>query len=536
MSFSLFHSGTKLHGETYVYYERLKDDGFETLYAKANSIFETRNNEGSDFGKIAAYFEKLRGHELDKELRLMQKVFGSSIKKADVLNDNSGKELIEAFNKCLNLEEAFRRNLALVQDTKGQKGLYTWFPFYYNKMVEKNKEAMEADIANCKDQFPDDEWIEKVMDEWTPRLVKETLEYMVTETKQENGIQGDEDYSHAYERILTVLKDTSNLRSNPFIQSFIKAYNLDDVIDIVKGQTEGNKDLLKAEGEIIGRMNKRIHSAGGLSLEGFEQMIVATVAKGVESETVKASTTATGSSGQKADLIHTFGFPTDEVSNWLESNKFGGRTENTAAIAKLQNDVLKNFKDGFIVYSSAKNYSLNANFRGYSAGVPMSLDNFQASADNLGMNVKDLVGTIMQIIPGAIRDEDEEKVKLILIRAIAAALFDDFNVIGKAADQSTATSIHMLDLQGIYIPISWFFDMIAKTFRSAQTQVNNDIVRVTISKPDSILFPTMADQRYWEAQHDGESAWNYQAKIAKESITIQYHFLQNFRKLMQNLS
>ena len=73
-----------------------------------------------------------------------------------------------------------------------------------------------------------------------------------------------------------------------------------------------------------------------------------------------------GSKGIKADNILTLSIDPTIVVEALESAG-ANRDENIKALSALGTK-LSNLDDGFIVYSSDKNYSLNANFKGFDAG------------------------------------------------------------------------------------------------------------------------------------------------------------------------
>ena len=184
---------------------------------------------------------------------------------------------------------------------------------------------------------------------------------------------------------------------------------------------------------------------------------------------------ATGATKQKADVMETVGIPIGEVENWINSHVFGDRAKNVQAIKDLQTK-LKQFNDGFIIYVNSKNYTLNNAFKngkvepdgdikigGFSAGSAITLDRFGEIADTLEVNADQLIRTCMQIIPGAIGENWRDEVEPLLVRAIATALFDDFNAIG-VVPPTGAQAIHILDLNGIMTPISFYFNLLADAF------------------------------------------------------------------------
>jgi hypothetical protein len=73
-----------------------------------------------------------------------------------------------------------------------------------------------------------------------------------------------------------------------------------------------------------------------------------------------------GSKGIKADNILTLSIDPSIVSDAL-AQADGSRDSNIAALSELGSK-LTDLDDGFIVYSSDKNYTLNNNFSGFGAG------------------------------------------------------------------------------------------------------------------------------------------------------------------------
>ena len=73
---------------------------------------------------------------------------------------------------------------------------------------------------------------------------------------------------------------------------------------------------------------------------------------------MKVEVYATGASEVKADNILTIGIDPQLMAETLENNLAVSRKRNTDIFKKLGND-LKNIKNGYIIYSSDKNYTYN---------------------------------------------------------------------------------------------------------------------------------------------------------------------------------
>ena len=355
---------------------------------------------------------------------------------------------------------------------------------------------------------------------------------MYKEAKTESGIKTDrERLQKAYSELLPFLEDVNNKMGNEFIQSFVETYKLNEVADsIAKSITIDRKKKKVGDIDKIKIMGEGFHSKGGLAMENLSDF-VAQVANNVDGLKLFSST-RTGSSGQKADAIFTINIPTDTISKWLEENSFGDRGQNVEAVQKLQKQ-LSEFKKGFIVYSNAKNYTLRGT-KGYSAGESISLETWDTMMHKANKKGRDLIFMAMQVIPGAVGEERLEQTRITFARAIAAALFDDFDTVGFAPREGVQ-SIHLMYLNGFYIPLSFYFNLLYKTFHDYAGENLRQVIEVNISKPEEIAFPKMEDQRAWQ-EKTGGNPWTYQADIALRQIKISYHFLKNYKEILQSLN
>lgn len=532
----------------YVYYQRLRTDGYYPGLADAVNIRQSLQvKEASNLEFIASFFENAAASELQKELDLLIKKFGSSIS-GSYENENFAKELITAINECLGIKKVFERNLALIKESRGQKNVMSFFPTYFQKVWERHSDEIFKDTAalfiNSNNLVPGDALAEAI-DKRLPDLVREAIIDMFN-AKVESGIKQNRDnYADAYKELAeAVQKNTDS--SNEFVQSFIKNYHLSEFVEMMRQSIQdaaGFKSSLSKDFHIKSQMAQR----GGMTMEDFRTFAFNFVGEGLsavhgsDSMKVKVEGMSTGSTKMKPDSIGVVDIPINIISDWVQNNSFGTREKDTAAILKLQ-ESLKQFDDGFITYVNAKNYTLNENFKngtvrsdgtvqlpGFSAGSMISLQNFQAAADNLNVNYKDLVDICLQLIPGAIGENMIEETKLALTRAIASALFDDFNVVG-SVEQTGAKSVHLLDLNGVLMPISFYFHLLSEAFgRTASFKVQ-DLISVQISTPDSILYPESTAE---ERKGGGPERWNRQSVDAMTKIKIGYHFLAAFKEIMQ---
>lgn len=561
MSFGISYTNT-VNGERYVYYERLWDDDIvmtglmgqqyksRDLYKKVTNSLNYRITEGSNAAKIAKYFFQLRDAEFQKELRLLQTKFGYTITKSyndpDSDKKSIGADLIKGFNTTLRLKDVVKRNLALITETQGQKQLITFFSSYFEQILKERWGEIAEKIINeaIDDNF--EESSRNVLDREIPIIVREALIYMFEVAKTESGISDGDELQGAYKELLPYLKDYTNQIGNDFVQSFIRQYNLQEQTNILSKDIVDSQSVKNRVKEYKYNNNYTINVLGGLAAENMSTFMANVLIDKLEKtsgKNVKYSSTQTGRTEQKADIIFTFNMPTDTISTWVENETFGKRKKNVEAVKKLQQG-LEQFDEGFIVYVNSKNYSLNSDMfklkNGFSAGESISLNTWDDIMHAVNKKGRDLIFSAMQLIPGAIGnppggDNKLEEVSTMFARAISLALFDDFDTIGTI--NKGADSIHLLDLNGIYFPLSFYYDLLGDAFLkySQEEEVNiKKLISVNFTLPKSILYPTMEEQR--EAEQNGIHTWRKQQMDALNLIKVQYHFLGSFKQIIQELN
>lgn len=562
----------KGYGGQYVYYERLKSTHipeYINLYYRAKQGFSWETNySNTSLRSIGEYFHSLASGELEKEKKLLSTIFGRDFGSLSYANfggntDQKGqvfaKELIESINIALGLEKVFRRNLSIILNSKGKKGVFSHFDTYFKQVWEgKNKkggiaEEIANELKNALSTNPSTDLsvlAKEILDKKMPDIVKEAIRRMLsakTEIAKDNS-----EYQNAYERVLQALDDVNfKSQTNELINFFIKTYQLDQLSDFMAKNYENQEAYKNIENKEKGNFNisTNVAQRAGLTLEMIENYITNLVAQGIGSGgtgDIKYSMESvhTGGKNVKPDNIILINANASIAKKWMEEDKFGGRQENVLAIKNLQQR-LSGINDGFIIYTTAKNYTLNKRFQevlnGYPAGKMTSLQNFNAAAWNIEINTDALITTVMQLIPGAVGEGDDDAVKTALSRAIAAALFDDFNTIGQEVNiGGSLTSIHLFDLQGVLMPFSYYLQLLGDAFTSVGGfgDINDErikqLISVDIEVPPSIMFPTQAQQNlYYIAT--GNNPWNAQAKDALNRSKIGFHFLAGLRTILEGL-
>jgi hypothetical protein len=117
---------------------------------------------------------------------------------------------------------------------------------------------------------------------------------------------------------------------------------------------------------------------------------------------------------------------------------------------------------------------------------------------------------------GAVYSDLKDELEQELCEKMAYFLFDDVLTIGKDT-AAAGRAIHLLLLDGVYIPLSYLFFLMARAIDEVDKNPD-DIFRITIT-PGSIKWP------------DGPwppGAWYEQKQIAYDQIKIGATFLKNF--------
>jgi len=546
MSFGMLYDKS-VNGERYVYYKRLntdtsnnKDlqDQWRNLYEKTTALMDYRIEQGSDSDRIASYFMKLRDSEYKKEIKLLRSKFGEDFMKDykygnDSFSETQGisEKLIKGYNELLNLKKVFKRNFQVITKTN-QTQVISHFDTYFESQYDKNADKIIAEIEQLLPNRGRDtikSVIDSVMGKWIPILTREALKASFQAGVEDKRVS--KDLQDAYAELIPILDDINNEMGNEFVRSFIKDYQLDKISNAINERRktiyhtkEGWKGAIKNFGILENWTSK---GSKGYASESLQTLIGQFLDNAVR----------TGPTNQKADMIVTYNIPSGDkiVKEWMKENVFGTRPADIDALKKLQGK-LEDFNDSFIVYSNTKNYSLGKTFTQGFRGGEINLDTWDTMMHRVGEPKKGriLIFMALQLIPGkgdnpgAIGEGKDEEVKKAFARAIASALFDDFDIIGE--EQGNLTSIHLMYLNGIYIPLSFYFNLLYKAFKDYSKENIDKLITVKIDHPEEIEYPTMKDQE------GVEHPWNVQSKIALNQTRISYFFLKNFKEEMQKLN
>lgn len=533
----------------YVFYERLKDSGptyrktYDTIKRNLRDGGKFRNALGSEDVTAAKQLLRLAQNEEKKEKALLRKVYGINVgsgAKDSTASADGAKKIIELLNETMNLKKVYERNVALIKNTKGQKTVTAFFGTYFGKVWDKYEGKISRKIiSQIKKGVKINSAIENVIDEVMPEIVQEAL-ILQFSANQENGLnKTGKDYSDAYAEVVEALqKYRGKAATNPFVQNMCQVYQVDKIKNSIKKRIKESKSkrgvsLMSCKQAILGNTRKNkvamqtAAGQGGLEQEFLENFIF--MLQNNKNQGYKIEGISSGEKKIKADNIYTYGIDKDAIEKITKENSLGNYVDNNRAFEILRQRLDK-INNSFIVYSSSKLYTLNENFskRGYSAGTAIKMDSFKEIFSNIDKNFVYVVGAILQLGKGAIGNQENYKEDLsrLLAQDVAYLLFDDTSSIGDFKE-TTTNAIHIMNLNGILIPLSFFLYLIYRTITDYTKEKNlSKLVRVTITTPE-ILYPTQ------QSQAGIKNAWDIQRTAALQKDTISIHFLRNFSELIK---
>lgn len=543
--YALLNSDSESMASNYVFYERLKNNrsGYSYLYGK---IKPTLSRYREEIGESVVDDSKVRAMaeaELAKEIRVLQDVFGTEIDASRFLNGrrlNDFKELYDGLTKAINsslgIKEIYERNVTLIQTSKkrfnaknellegGKKSIISFYHTYLIQQIEIDLDDIAKGLEEVFNNLPPNKSLEEAAKEFLQVRLRETCKQAALRMfspERELELQAELELGlspvelqrqrEAYQELYFALSQEDS-NSSPFVQQLFDIYKVQDVIKALTEEIDNSGRIASlarngkgkygiANDATFKQVGVNIHQRGGLTLEAFENFTVNTILKKTGQ---KGGSVSSGATGMKADNIITLEIDADRVARSLaESYQIGSgsknRAKNVQAIEKLY-DNLKDVRNGFIVYSSAKNYTYNDKFGGFSAGKKQNISNFLEMMNDVSRstrkNYKTLMGIILQLAEDAIGEKVLNKgdIENLLAQNIALFLFDDFQTLG--GESPGPTAIHLMDLNGIYVPLSFILFLLADAIKFAKEDVSRvrNIVNVSIDVPP-ILFPKAKDQQ-----------------------------------------
>ena len=273
----------------------------------------------------------------------------------------------------------------------------------------------------------------------------------------------------------------------------------------------------------------------GLMGEALSQVISEAAVK-LNTENTKFTSEQVGSIGAKPDVILGFQIKVDTISGIMTNNRFKGSDRETNRSRFIEiNEHLKRLNKGIVVYSNVKDWALGQDFKrrgGFSTGGDMTLDTYA----NIMKKTKtgEFIGAVANAMDKAVFGDDKHRQAILemITQDMANFLFDDVFTVGKEMTGG-ATAIHLMNLDGVYIPVSYLLLLLAEAFEKEDKNNYRDIFYPTIRYTE-ILYPDGGEG------HKGDNIWSFedwkrQRDDALNKITIGAHFARSFVDIVKEL-
>lgn len=521
----------------------------------ALNSFDRHLNNVMQVSKNVEPYRRMAEYEKEKELALLCEVFGQELT-VDLDKPQDAKMLIDALNSTLNIKEVYERNLEMLElSTGGRKSVISFFPTYFiqawNDRWEEIYEATIKTFSSGK-RITLEEALQREINSRLDSITADAIERMFQAEPEMKAMRGeDSKHRDAYKQLLNAFQTMPRYR-NELIEQIRSIYKIDELSKAIsedikdKGHLTKQKIEKKLKTSPSTPIQFQTGKRGGLTLEAIEHLTFELVGDALEAKGISAKALHSGNIGyMKNDNMLFVGIDTSRIDDWLEdiaiNNKGSSRKENIDRMRKLH-ELVENLDEGFLVYSSDKNYTLNKDFRdkfGFPAGSSISMNSFYEATRNVNKNAKTFVGLVVNTIEGAIMGSDSAREKLSEAMAtdFAMMMFDDYQTLGDFRGKKGAKVIHIMNLDNIMIPLSVFLTMLANAVERAETDVD-DFVKVVITTPE-IEFKNYEEQKKWMANptkgYDKKSAWTFQRDEALRKTRISVNFFKEFRDFITTL-
>ena len=471
-------------------------------------------------------------NEFEAEKHFLSYTFGVNIN-LNLEDKGAIKELTDALNACISTKDVYERLIARISTGKDAKiDISEFFTSYFRPEITT---AARQTLQKCADILDNNEIIKEF--EHQLELATERALQKMFKSKAFNDNR-NEDYDNTKQEYSFLLNAIGKVKdSGSFANQVYHLYKLDEVKDALLEQLKNNAKLntktLREQAKIVAEKNSA-QKKGGLK-EYLTSLIVSEVGK---SKNIKVNSHVTGGTLVKPDVIAFFGVDGTDMIEKIERESFMNREENMRKIKEGYETLIENFKgeQGFIVYTNSKNYTLlkkEGNFGGFSAGASGDFATLQKilSRTQNPAAVATFFNAIKQLAKGAVGEgmsDLKEQAEHELASDIAYFLFDDYEIIG-SEQTSSIKQLHVLDLDGVYLPLSVFLKLLADAYDDAANSVLSNpsgIVNVTISSKSSITF----DYEYPNTPEEGwkTTHWHQQREDANKWELAKVTFLRDF--------
>lgn len=576
----------------YVFYSRLLETHPDLGRAALNAYQHITNDRLSIYEKQAETLRSLAHAEAAKEMRLIAKYFPSQKLNIDpnefILNKEILQQIYTVINNTINVKENYERNISrMFEGNQSQVDVTRFFlgagldkkkntrqVGYFEKALKRNLDSLQAEILDVLDKSPDIE---------NPELLRATIggpiERCIYKSIREGLIEmfnsqdlTKNDSKRSLTRFVTDLENLETKDKNRLINQIYKDLELHNLKDAIAQYLVDSEDFEKDYKKMVfGPVTKTKqfdmidtavrHSNTKSQTGQLSGFLNETVNAFMQRFSVAAETgnklhvTNVGRLNAKADIISGFNIDTDLFTEYfgekMKELEKQYSSKRKAAIDAMRdaNKLLKKAEGAYLIFQNAKSYDLGTlqKYKGFSAGEPFTLEQYRDILMRIpGPKDISIIGAAAQVVsrssgtkkqanmtfPEAAGQMATYKHNILshIAADVAYFLFDDFVTIG---DETTkgATVLHIMNLNGIFVPLSYILYNLADALEKAvRTEIDN-LVAVRFYSTGTVLYP-----------HDGKGSdsgldkWKAQREEALTSTKIKVNFLKNFRQIIQELT
>lgn len=324
-------------------------------------------------------------------------------------------------------------------------------------------------------------------------------------------------------------------RKNPIVANLIKDLKLNEVLDQAINDII-NPPVKKTKAHVV--QPKVDTWSDGRSRGTIREDITAFTVQSILTALGHANSNieVTGSLGAKTDvsvnqLQYTTGARVDLSPLWnqLRSNQKDTLDNGGSLVAKNKKafeDFFTNVRNaqGEIVFISDKSYTINSNYRGFTAQDNTSLANIgQVLGSRSSIDVNALLNYLSNTGKDMIMGEADPRVLTTLATQIGYFMFDTYSIKGNFS----FSMVNLFELSGIYMPLSVYMEKMIEAIVDVEKDIKN-YAKVSISYGGEV---PSKDSPRWDTD---QLFRDFRNKRLQET-TITFKFLSNFRELITGM-
>ena len=446
------------------------------------------------------------------------------------LDNPNASNIFRNINKIFNSKETFERGMRYMKSISARgedsekeqmyREVSRYFGTYLNKTLSTDlKKFLKADIVNMS---PDQ--IKNLINDIIGNALVMTYERVKDFVDKDTGSirgkfgkgesRGNEEEKQAINDMIQVVKE---LQSTGAFKEYGHLFNINaDTLQQMTDRKDRRYKVVLNKNKFTGAQIDT--NFGGNILELITSTVAAKIGNiNISNKGLTITGMHTGQMNQmKADtmlFVAEGDVDTKSYLDLVDKEKYDSvRMQNIEAMDKYLNQLESNIKH--VVMISDKNYSITADFGGFTAQSKMSLQDVGGMLGSFGVNnVKELIDYLANCGDAMVQGQVNGEVRTKLQTMIGYFLFDHLNV--KVNGSVGPNVVNLLNVSGIYIPLSAFLEGVYNSIKNVMSNPSS-LVSLTIS----LGGPTEGNvwtEETWESfreSHETQSFISY--KILKD--------------------